>query len=134
MDRSYYMGRLSKRMDDYTTLKIDPETKDFVFDENGIMEIVSGADAVAQNIQLCLTAWKGDFEGLPKHGTDYQKIFGENTNKEEIEETIREAIYQEKEVEQIEEQEVIVNEDEKIKIRFKVRLNDGSKVGTEVLV
>lgn len=121
-------------MDDYTTLKIDSKTKDFVFDENGIMETISGADAIAQNIQICLTAWKGDFVELPEHGTDYQKIFGENTDKEEIEEIIRESIYQEKEVEQIEEQEMTKNENGKSNISFKARLNNGEKVGTEVLV
>jgi hypothetical protein len=121
-------------MDECMTLKINPETKDFIFDENGIMETVSGADVIAQNVQICLTAWKGDFAELPEHGTDYQKIFGKNTSTEEIEETIRDAIYQEKEVEQIEGQKIIKNENGKSKINFIARLNDGSKVGTEVLV
>ena len=134
MDRSHCMERLSKRMDDYMTLKIDPKTKDFVFDQNGIMETVSGADVIAQNVQICLTAWKGDFAEIPGHGTDYQKIFGDSTNKEDIEEAIRESIYQEREIEQIEEQEVIKNENGKSKVNFKARLNDGVKIGAEELI
>lgn len=118
-------------MDDNMTLKIDPESKDFTFDEEGIMETVSGNDGIAQNIQVCLTAWKGDFEDLPEHGTDYRKILSTDISMEEKEEAIRESIYQEKEVEQIEEQTVIT-ENGISKISFRARLNNGSSLVTEV--
>lgn len=44
----------------------------------------------------------GDFPLVPSHGTDYEKIFKENTELQDIAEEFRESIYQESAVTMVE--------------------------------
>ena len=53
-------------------LKIDEQSNDLEFDENGIMRTIYGNDTIAQNVRMALTAWKNEFLPTPEHGTDYR--------------------------------------------------------------
>ena len=80
------------------TLKIDPKTGDLSIGEEGIMETVAGIDTTAQNIRMALKAWKNDFPLLPRHGTNWNGILGQAVSRQDVEEEIRESVYQETDV------------------------------------
>ena len=89
---------------DNLTLKIDPETRDLVFDDEGSFQKIYGEDTIIQNVRNTLLTWKAEFFADETHGTDYERILGKNQNDiedGEIEEVIREAIFQEPSVERI---------------------------------
>lgn len=88
-------------MGDNMTLLIDPETRDLVFDEGGNFVKIYGADTTAQNVRHALLTWKAEFFADLVHGTDYERIVGTNQNEidvNEIQDVVREAIFQEDEV------------------------------------
>ena len=96
-------------MGENMTLRIDPETRDLVFDEEGSFQKIYAEDTVAQNVRHALVTWKQEFFADPEHGTDYERIMGTNQNEienEEIKETLREAIFQEPDVSRIDEMTV----------------------------
>lgn len=89
---------------DNMTLLVDPETKDLVFDENGMLVQIFDEETVIQNVRHALLAWKEEFFADEEHGTDYDRIVGRNQNEideDEIEQIIREAVFQEDEVQRI---------------------------------
>lgn len=89
---------------DNMTLQIDPETRDLVFDEDGSFRKIYEVDTIIQNIRNTLLTWKAEFFADETHGTDYERILGKNQNEiddGEIEEVIREAIFQEPSVTRI---------------------------------
>lgn len=91
-------------MDDNMTLLIDPDSRDLVFDKNGNFEKIFGADTTVQNVRHALVTWKAEFFADLVHGTDYERIVGTNQNEidlNEIEDIIREAIFQEDDVARI---------------------------------
>ena len=91
-------------MDDNMTLLIDPDTRDLVFDADGNFEKIFGADTTVQNVRHALVTWKAEFFADLVHGTDYDSIMGKNQNEidlNEIEDIIREAIFQEDDVARI---------------------------------
>lgn len=90
-------------MDGYT-LKIDEKTRDLVFDDDGCFEEIYGDESSAQAVRLTLLVYKGEFPLDITHGTDYDRIMGQPLSRlpqDEIEEILREAIFQEEEVLQI---------------------------------
>ena len=60
-------------MENYT-LKIDPNSRDLVLNDDGMMELVFGGDSSAQAVRLTLEAWKGEFPFDPTHGTEYDRM------------------------------------------------------------
>ena len=96
-------------MGENMTLRIDPETRDLVFDEEGSFQKIYAEDTVAQNVRHALVTWKQEFFADAEHGTDYERIMGTNQNEiesEEIKEILREAIFQEPDVSRIDEMTV----------------------------
>ena len=88
-------------MDKNMTLLIDPETRDLVFDEGGNFVKIYDADTTVQNVRHALLTWKSEFFADLVHGTDYERIVGTNQNEidiSEIQDVIREAIFQENDV------------------------------------
>lgn len=113
--------------------KINPDTKDLCFDDNGILETISDDETAAQSVRMVLTAFQGDFDLVPEHGTDYEQILGLPVDEETTDEVIREAIFQEDRVAMID--ELAVNMDKRaVEISFSGTLNDGKKVSMEVNV
>lgn len=86
------------------TLLIDPETRDLVFDEGGNFMTIFNADTTVQNVRHALLTWKAEFFADLVHGTDYESIMSKNQNEidlNEVEDVIREAIFQEDDVSRI---------------------------------
>lgn len=114
------------------TLKIGGQSNDLEFDENGIMKTVYGNETTAQNVRMALTAWKKDFRPVPEHGTDYRQFFSEECGMEERVEVVREAVFQEEDVVQIEEITAHEAGERKVHVSFKGRLSDGEEINMEV--
>lgn len=88
------------------TLLIDPETRDLVFDDAGSFKKIFDTDTTIQNVRHALLTWKAEFFADREHGTDYERIMGVNQNdleQGEVEEVIREAVFQESEVSRVDE-------------------------------
>lgn len=118
------------------TLLIDPDTRDLVFDENGLLKTICDSDTVVQNIRHSLLTWKSEFFADETHGTEYEKIMGLRENdleQSEIEEIIREAVYQESEVSSIEEIN-IAYEKRSLIVDVVAVLEDGERIRLEVTV
>ena len=111
--------------------KIDPDTRDLCFDKDGMLETVSDQKAAVQGVRMALTAFKGDFDLVPEHGTDYEQILGVEADEETMDEVVREAIFQEDLVSAIDELSVsTVNRT--VEINFTGTLNSGEKINMEV--
>lgn len=90
-------------MENYT-MKIDPNTRDLVVDEAGMLELVDGDATSAQAVWLTLEAWKGEFPFDPTHGTEYDRIAGKKArelSEDEVPEVIRDAVLQETTVSEV---------------------------------
>ena len=120
-------------MADITVLKIDPETRDLCFDENGMMQIVEDGEAIAQNIRNNLLAWMGEFELVPEHGTEWDRVAGQHPSRaiDEADDVLRRSIFQEPYVQEIEDLDLQV-EDRTLHAAFSGKLFDGSSVRVEV--
>ena len=116
------------------TLMIDPETRDLVFDESGCFKkIFDDADTV-QNVRHALLTWKEEFFADRVHGTDYERILGKNQNDlevGEVEEVIREAIFQEPDVSRVDELNVACD-GRSVSVEFLAVLADNTKIRLEV--
>ena len=91
-------------MDEDMTLLIDPETRDLVFDGGGNFVKIYGADTTVQNVRHALLTWKAEFFADLVHGTDYESIMctiQKEIDINEIQDIVREAIFQEDEVSRI---------------------------------
>ena len=118
---------------DNVTLKISRDTGDLVIGDDGIMETISGADTTIQNIEMTLKAWINDFPLVPGHGTRWENILGQIISSEEVEEEIRESVYQETDVAMVTEIEAIQNGRE-LNIDLKATTAAGEEIETEVTV
>ena len=112
------------------TLKID-ETGDLVIGDDGIMETLSGIDTTAQNIRMNPKTGVGDFPLVPSHGTDYEKIFKEDTELQDAEEEFRESIYQESAVAMVEDL-AVEKEGRAMHVSFRAVTASGEKMESEV--
>ena len=116
------------------TLLIDPETRDLVFDDNGHFKKIFDADTTVQNVRHALLTWKAEFFADRIHGTDYERIMGVNQNDLEIgevEEVIREAVFQEPDVLRID--ELAVSYDRRsVTVTISAALTTGDSIHLEV--
>jgi len=90
--------------DENMSLRIDPDTRDLVIGADGGIEQIYGDETSAQAVRLTLQTWKGEFLLDVAHGTDYDRILGKKLHElpaDEINEVIREAVFQEPEVSHI---------------------------------
>lgn len=121
-------------MEDNMTLLIDPETRDLVFDEGGNFAKIFGADTTVQNVRHALLTWKAEFFADLVHGTDYERIVGANQNEidlNEVDDIIREAIFQEDDVSRID--SIAVSYDGRnVTTTFTVTRVDGETITSEV--
>lgn len=120
--------------DEKYTLKIDPVSRDLVLDDDGVMEIVTGDSVSAQAVRLTLQAWQGEFPFVPSHGTAYERIMGKKPHElteDEIPEVIRDAVFQEPEVEEVEEVAYTL-EGRELAVSVSGRLSDGETINAEV--
>lgn len=115
-----------------TAWKIDPETKDLSFTDEGMLEVLEDDAAIAQGVALTLGAWKGDFELVPSHGTDYEQILGTVVDEETMDEVLREAIFQEEQITTVESLGVTQGEGRKMTVTWSGQLSDGKIISMEV--
>lgn len=123
-------------MDDNYTLKIDPDTRDLCFDDEGIMETVAGDATSAQNVRLTLCAWKEEFPLVPSHGTDYARIMGKKPcelEDDEIPEVIREAVFQEPTVAEVDGVDYSLD-GRALSVTFNGQLVNGDSITSEVSI
>lgn len=119
---------------DNMTLLIDPETRDLVFDGDGSFKKLYGPDTTMQNVRHALLTWKAEFFADETHGTDYERIVGKNQNEiddDEIEEIIREAVFQEPDVSRVDSVSVVYD-NRSITATISAVLADGNDVVLEV--
>lgn len=117
-------------MEENMTLLIDTETRDLVLDENGFFEKIYNEDTVVQNVRHALLTWKAEFFADRIHGTDYERIMGVNQNDlevGEVEEVIREAVFQEPFVARIDEITVSY-ENRNVTVEIAATMVDGKKI------
>lgn len=122
-------------MDENMTLLIDPETRDLVLDEDGFFKKIYDVDTTVQNVRHALLTWKAEFFADKTHGTDYERIMGVNQNElevGEIEEVIREAVFQEPAVSWIDNISVSY-EQRNVKVEISAVLADEEKIKLEVV-
>lgn len=116
------------------TLLISPETSDLVFDEDGSFKKIYDDDTTVQNVRHALLTWKAEFFADLTHGTDYERILGVNQNDvddDEIKEVIREAVFQEPKVSQIDEI-TVAYENRNITVGISATLVSGETITLEV--
>ena len=119
---------------DNMTLLIDPESRDLVFDTEGSFKKIYGDDTTVQNVRHTLLAWQAEFFADETHGTDYESIVGQSMNDvddDEIKEVIREAVFQDPDVSQIDSISVSY-EGRTITVELTATLSDGEKIALEV--
>jgi hypothetical protein len=116
------------------TLQIDPETRDLVFDTDGNFTKIYGDDTTVQNVRHTLLTWKGEFFADETHGTEYERVMGVNQNdvdNGEIDEIMREAIFQEPEISRIDELNTSY-ENRSVSVEFSSMLKSGNPIRLEV--
>lgn len=114
--------------------RIDPDTKDLSFTDSGVLETLEDDAASAQGVALTLGAFKGDFDLVPDHGTDYEQILGVPVDEEMIDEVIREAIFQEDTVSTVDELAATQAADRSLVVTWSGQLSSGEPVSMEVNV
>jgi hypothetical protein len=116
------------------TLLIDYETRDLSFDGDGIMELIFGDTTTAQCVRITLQTWKEEFFLDVTHGTRYERILGKKPHelsRDEIAEVLREAIFQETDIAQIDNMKAEVGE-RNINAEFFATLYNGQTISMEV--
>lgn len=117
-------------MDGNMTLLIDPETRDLEFDEAGYFKKIYDKDTTVQNVRHALLTWKVEFFADKTHGTDYERIMSVNQNdldSVEVEEVIREAVFQEPDISRIDEISVSY-ENRSVTVEIAADMTDGNKI------
>ena len=116
------------------TLLIDPETRDIVLDDDGILAVIYGDDTSAQSVRLTLQTWVAEFFADETHGTKYDRILGKKPSElshDEIAEVYRDAILQERNVAQVDEVTADIA-DRTANVAFRGRLTSGAPISMEV--
>ena len=121
-------------MDEDMTLLIDLETRDLVFDEGGNFVRSTVLIRPSRNVRHALLTWKAEFFADLVHGTDYERIVGTNQNEintDEIQDVVREAIFQENEVSRIDTLNVSYD-GRNVTAEFSATLVSGETIALEV--
>jgi|Deesub1362B_J571_1020462.scaffolds.fasta_scaffold00148_6 phage baseplate assembly protein W len=114
------------------TLKLD-SSGDLVFNQLNRLEMVDGAEKVAQDIRIILKTIKGSDPFYPEMGVDYFKIFESSFNKKLIEAEIRKALSRYSYLKSIDEIEVSdLDSDRKVTITLRLTVISGESVSMEV--
>ena len=120
--------------DDNMTLRIGEEDRDLVIDDSGNMEQIYGDETTAQNVRLTLQTWKEEFFLDTTHGTQYDRILGKKPHElpqDEVGEVLREAIFQEPDVAQVNSTSADIGE-KTIDAAFAATLKSGQTISMEV--
>lgn len=120
-------------MDNIKTFKI--ENGDLVFDDTCNLMLIDGVDEIAQSIERILTTNIREWFLNIDFGLDYSKIKGKGKSKESIKLAVREAVFQDDRVEEIEFQKVEINTKQRsLNIVFNIVLDGETIEGIEVSI
>lgn len=122
-------------MKDNMSIYIDPETLDLDFDDAGIMRQTFGDETTAQAVRATLQVYKGEFPLDISHGTNYERIMGKKPHEleaDEIPEVLREAIFQEEAVAQVDSLEFEPAKGRSLSVSFTGTLTNGGTISMEV--
>ena len=116
------------------TLKLNPETRDVIFDDDGILETIEGDDVPVQNVNVNLNTWQGEFQLDETHGTAYKRVMGEpnSFSRSEGEEIIRESVLQEPNVAIVNGVDVSIDEKRTMNTYVTGELASGAEMSTGV--
>jgi len=115
------------------SLKIDPDSRDLSFDNEGVMEQIYGDETTCQSVRLTLQTWRGEIILDTTHGTGYERILGKKPYElpaDEAAEVIREAIFQEREVSHVDNLDIDIGKT--VNITLEATLYSGNRISTEV--
>jgi len=124
------------------TLKLDPETRDILFDEDGLLETIEGDAVYAQNTLNTLLTWKGEFMLDETHGTDYDRVLAQDYSDiagGQADDVYREAIFQEDHIAVINDLSVSFvaerseHDSRMLEVSFHGELTSGSPISMEVM-
>lgn len=118
------------------TLLIDPETRDLVFDEDGIMSTIYDDETSSQSVRLTLQVYRDELPFDTTHGVLYDRILGRHPHElqnDEIAEIIRAGVFQESNVAQIDNLTAKVGEKRRLDISVSGRLTSGAPFNVEVV-
>lgn len=118
------------------TLKLHPDTRDLIFDAAGIMQTVEGDNAAAQNVDVVLSTWLGEFFLDETHGTDYGRILSQDhydVLDGEAEEVVRDGILQEPQMSMITSVDVSIRDKRTLVVGFTGELASGTIITREEL-
>lgn len=115
------------------TFKI--ENGDLVFDNLGNFEIVEGIDEIAQSIERILTTNIGEWFLNIDFGLNYNEIKGKGIDKQGIELALRDAIFQDERVDEVEFEKInIDNKNRSLEVIFNIKTIDGEREEIEVII
>lgn len=116
------------------TLRIGLEDRDLVLDDDGFIEHIYGDETTAQCVRLTLQTWKNEFFLDITHGTEYDRILGKKPHElpnDEVGEVLREAIFQETDVAQVNRVTADIGE-MAVTAEFEGQLYSGKTISMEV--
>lgn len=117
---------------------INSETRDFEFDDDGLIKTVEDAQAYAQGVEILLRTHKREFFLLPNHGTDYDRFLGISTkyvSENTVKAVIREGIFQDNHIRQIDELNVRFDTDDRVAdVDFKIISDMGDVIESGVVL
>jgi len=97
------------------------------------MRMIEEGETTAQNVRLTLQTHKESFPLDLEHGTHYKRFLGvKGVEESEIEEVVREAVYQEADVVEVDSMDVTLQELRRADIGFSGRLASGRNISMEV--
>lgn len=124
-------------MNEYA-IYINSDTRDFEFDEDGLIKTVEDEKSYAQGVEILLRTFKGEFFLLPNHGTDYKKFLGisqKYIDEEVIKAVIRNGIFQDNHIRQIDLLEVDFSENYRVVgVKFRITSYSGEIIEDKVVI
>jgi hypothetical protein len=108
---------------------------DIVFDDNGDLVMVEGAEEVAQCCEIALGTNINEWFLNPDMGIKFSAFQGKDVSEEEMREQIRHGLFQEPRIKTVESIEFARNEKARtLLIQFVVTTNEGERIENEVKI
>lgn len=115
------------------TLKI--ENNDLVFDKSMNLEMVEDEEEIRQSIERTLSTNLSEYFLNVDMGLNYSQIRGKGIKQDDIESAIREAIFQDERIEEVDFTEIITNNKSRsLSVEFNAIANGKNIDGLEVIV
>lgn len=111
------------------------ENGDLAIDGAGNVVMVEGDDEIAQSVEMILTANKGEWFLDEEFGLDYSEITDKSKTEKDIRFALREAIYQEERIAEVEFTSLIIDHNKRtLDVRLRLTKVDGRVLGVGVSI